>query len=205
MKRLTTRLLGGIAMCALLVSATMAPLGCSPATNMTAAQDIVNWTPSLESAVATIDATGALLDPAASVIFTAATAAFNAGATLVVADAKAYLANPSASLLTDLQTAVVSFQQTVSASILSAAKIVDPKSQQLALSVIQGVSTSINIILGLIQSVSTKAELEHMSADSPIKLAMIKPYLDANRIAIAAAKFHATPAQYFAAEARLGF
>ena len=44
--------------------------GCSAAN---VAQDIVNWTPSLESAIATVDSTAALLAPADAPVFLAAT------------------------------------------------------------------------------------------------------------------------------------
>ena len=68
--------------------------GCSGAT---VAQDIVNWTPSLESAVATVDSTAALLAPADAPLFAAATVGFDAASNMLVGQAKAYLTNPSAS------------------------------------------------------------------------------------------------------------
>ena len=49
--------------------------GCSGAS---VAQDIVNWTPTLQSAVDTVDSTAALLAPADAPVFAAATAGFNA-------------------------------------------------------------------------------------------------------------------------------
>jgi hypothetical protein len=107
--------LGAIMLIALLLSSTMT--GCSAAN---VAQDIVNWTPSLESAVATVDSTAALLAPADAPIFATATAGFDATANLLVAQAKAYLANPSASVLAELQTQVVTFQQQVNSSLLAA-------------------------------------------------------------------------------------
>ena len=60
------------------------------------AQDIVNWTPALQSAVATVDSTSALLAPADAPVFAAATAGFDAAKTAGGSQAKAYLANPSA-------------------------------------------------------------------------------------------------------------
>ena len=63
------------------------------------AQDIVNWTPALQSAVATVDSTAALLVPVDAPIFITATVGFDAATNLLVAQAKAYLANPSGSLL----------------------------------------------------------------------------------------------------------
>ena len=52
--------------------------GCAAAS---VAQDIVNWTPALQSAVATVDSTAALLAPADAPIFGAATAGFDAAPT----------------------------------------------------------------------------------------------------------------------------
>jgi len=110
------------------------------------AQDIVNWTPALQSAVATVDSTASLLAPPDAPIFSAATYGFDAASNLLVAQAKAYLANPSASALQTLQTQVVTFQQQVSAALLQAVKIVDPAGQAHALSVLQAVATIVNTI-----------------------------------------------------------
>ena len=74
--------------------------GCSAST---VAQDIVNWTPALQSAVSTVDSTAALLAPSDAPIFAAATVGFDAASNLLSVQAKAYLANPSTSLLAHLQ------------------------------------------------------------------------------------------------------
>ena len=117
------------------------------------AQDIVNWTPALESTAATAAATASILLPADAIIIAAALAAFNAGANLVSAEAKAYLANPGQTTLQALQTAVITLQQQVTASLLNAAKIVDPKSQTVVTAAINGVATVINSILSLITQI----------------------------------------------------
>ena len=83
--------------------------GCS---GVTVAQDIVNWTPSLQSAVATVDSTAALLAPADAPVFAAATTGFDAASYFLVAQARAFLANPSASALAQLQTQIVTLQAT---------------------------------------------------------------------------------------------
>ena len=93
------------------------------------AQDIVNWTPALQSAVATVDSTATLLAPADAPIFAAATSGFDAASNLLVAQAKAYLANPSAGVLAQLQTQIVTLQQQVNAALLQAGRIVDANSQ----------------------------------------------------------------------------
>jgi len=162
--------------------------GCSA---VSVAQDIVNWTPALQSAVATVDSTAALLAPADAPIFTVATAGFDAASNLLVAQAKAYLANPAASALQQLQTQVVTFQQQVSSALLQASRIVDPNSQAHALTVIQAVATIVSTILSLVASISSKAAVTKMSAQTGIKLAMLRPYLNETRSAeMVAAHYH---------------
>jgi multisubunit Na+/H+ antiporter MnhF subunit len=149
--------------------------GCSATT---VAQDIVSWTPALESAVATVDSTAALLAPADAPIFTAATTGFGAASFLLVSQAKAYLANPSAGVLAQLQTQVVTFQQQINTALLQTGRIVDGNSQQHALVAIQAVSTIVSAILALVQSVSGKAAVARMAAEASIKLDAVSPYLD---------------------------
>lgn len=143
-----------------------------------AAQDIVNWTPSLQSAVATVDSTAALLAPADAPAFTAATASFDAASNLLVSQAKAYLANPSAATLAQLQNQVVTLQQQVNAALLQSAGIKDSASQQHAMAAIQAVGTIVSAMLALVQQVSGKTAVAHMAAASTIKLASVQPYLN---------------------------
>jgi hypothetical protein len=154
--------------------------GCS---GVTVAQDIVNWTPALQSAVATVDSTAALLAPLDAPIFTAATIGFDAASNLLVTQAKAYLANPTASLLAQIQSQIVTFQQQVNASLLQAAKIADPAGQKHALAAIQAVATVVSAMLSLVQSVSSKSAVAQMAAHSPIKLAAVEPFLDPSQSA----------------------
>jgi len=154
--------------------------GCS---GVCVAQDIVNWTPSLESAVATVDSTAALLDPAAAPAFAAVTAGFDAASNLLIDQAKAYLANPSAGVLAQLQTQVVTFQQQVNGALLGAAKIVDPASQKHALAAVQAVATIVTAMMSLIASVSSKAAVQSMAAQSQIKLSAVQPLIDGSRSA----------------------
>ncbi|MGA3262691.1 MAG: hypothetical protein ABSC47_01445 [Terracidiphilus sp.] len=184
--------------------------GCS---GKTVAQDIVNWTPALESAVATVDSTAALLAPADAPIFAAATAGFDAASNLLVAQAKAYLANPNATVLAQLQSAAVTLQQTVNSSVLRAAKIANAASQQHVLSAINGVATIVMAILALVQSISSKVAQARMSADSTVKLAQIEPYLNRDQSVAVVATHYGEPvvwaqiqvAQLQAAEAQAGF
>jgi hypothetical protein len=159
------------------------------------AENIVNWTPSLQSAVATVDSTAALLAPADAPIFAAATVGFDAASNLLVAQAKAYLANPSGSALAKLQNQIVTLQQQVNTGLLQAAKIVDQKSQQHALAAIQGVGTIVVAILALVQSISSKAQVAQMAADSGVKLAAIEPYLNESRAAEIVAAHYGEPVE----------
>jgi hypothetical protein len=154
--------------------------GCSATT---VAHDIVNWTPALESAVATVDSTAALLAPADAPIFTVATLGFDAASNLLAAQAKAYLANPSATTLGQIQIQVVTFQQQVNAAVLQAARIVDPASQKHALAAVQAVATIVTAILALVESISSKASVAQMAANSTIKLAEVEQYLNPSQAA----------------------
>jgi hypothetical protein len=157
------------------------------------AQDIVNWTPALQSAVAMVDSTAALLAPADAPIFTAATAGFDTASNLLVAQAKAYLANPSAGILAQLQTQIVTLQQQVNAALLQAARIVDANSQQHALAAIQAVGTIASSILALVASVSSKAAVAHLAAQTGVKLSMVRPYLNDSRAAEIVAAHYGEP------------
>ena len=154
--------------------------GCS---GTAVAQDIVNWTPALQSAVATVDTTAALLAPVDAPIFAAATAGFDAASNLLVNQAHAYLANPSASVLAQIQTQIVTFQQQVNSALLQVARISDPASQKHALNAIQAAATIVNVIFSLVQSVSSKAALAQMASQSTIKLAAVAPLLDSSAAA----------------------
>jgi hypothetical protein len=185
----STAKLGVWALIALLLPAPFMG-GCS---GTTVAQDIVNWTPTLESAVATVDSTAALLAPADAPVFAAATAGFDAASKLLVAQAKAYLANPTAGVLAELQTQVVAFQQQVNAALLSAAKIANPTSQQHVLSAINSVGTVVTAMLALVTSISSKTAVAQMASHSTIKLASVRPWLDEGKAAAMVAGHYGEP------------
>jgi hypothetical protein len=187
----STAKLGVWALIALLLTAPF-QAGCS---GQSVAQNIVNWTPTLQSAVATVNATAAVLDPAAAPIFSAATAGFDAASNVLVSQARAYLANPNASMLAQLQTAVVTFQQQVNASLLQAAKITNPASQQKALADLNVVATAVNAILSLVNSVSSKAAVARMAQQSTIKLASVEPLLDESNAAALVASHYGEPVE----------
>ncbi len=205
----STARLGAWALIALLLPLPFVG-GCS---GSAVAQNIVSWTPALQSAVVTVDSTAALLAPSDAPVFTAATVGFDAASNLLVAQARAYLANPSAGTLAQMQSQVVAFQQQVNAALLQAARIVNPASEQHALAAINGVATVVNAILSLVQSVSSKAAVAQMAAHSTIKLADVQAYLDSNEAARVVASHYGEPAllarmqvaQAEAGAARAGF
>ncbi|MGA9672801.1 MAG: hypothetical protein WBQ94_26530 [Terracidiphilus sp.] len=164
--------------------------GCS---GTTVAQDIVNWTPTLQSAVTTVDSTAALLAPADAPVFAAATVGFDAASNLLVGQAKAYLANPSASILAQLQNQVVAFQQQVNTALLQAGKISNSASQNHALAAIQAVSTIVSAMLSLVQQVSSKGAVARMVADSTVKTAEVQRYLDEDRASRVVAAHYGEP------------
>ena len=175
---------------AILVGGTMPTVGCS---KESVAQDIVNWTPSLQSAMVTVNSTAALLDPANAAIFNAATAGFDAASKLMIAAAKAYLANPTASALEQLQAQVVALQQQVNTALLQAARITNTSSQQHVLTAIQAVATIVVAMLGLVQQVSSKTAVEQMAAESNVKLAVVDRYLDREAAARMVAEHYDEP------------
>jgi hypothetical protein len=164
--------------------------GCS---QTTVAQNIVNWTPALQSAVTTLDSAGAMLAPGDAQAFAAATAGFDAASNLLTAQAKAYLANPSATTLAQLQNQIVTLEQQVNTAMLQAARIVNPASQQHALATIQAVGTVVIAILALVQSVSSKAEVAQMAARSTVKIAAVQAYINQEQAAGIVAGHYSEP------------
>jgi hypothetical protein len=200
--RASTRQVSALGLCALAMVAMIPAIGCSQSE---VAQDIVSYTPALQSAVATVASAVSLLEPADAAIVVAATTAFNAGSAAVVAQAKAYLANPSATVLQQLQTAIVTFQQSVNSSLLSAAKIVDPNSQAHITQAIGAVATIATAILGLVERISSKSQVQAMAAASTVKLSQIQPYLPRGQVEAIAQRYHLTPDEFFAQQAQAGF
>jgi hypothetical protein len=165
----------------------------SGCTGVSVAQEIVNWTPALQSAVATVDTTASMLMPADAPVFASATKDFSAALNLLVAQAKAYLVNPSASTLAQMQAQVVTFQQQVNAALLQSARIMDAESQQHALAAIQAVGTIVIAILSLVQSVSSKSAIAQMAAHSTVKLATVRPFMDEDKAAVLVAGHYGEP------------
>lgn len=164
--------------------------GCS---GRTVAQNIVDWTPALQSAVATVDSAVAVLSPDDVRVYAAATAGFDAAAELMVTQAKAYLANPSAETLAQMQAQVVVPQQQVNVAMLQALRIVNPQSQKHAIAAIQAVGTVVTVMLSLVQSVSSKDAVAQMANASTVKMSAVLPLVDENRAAEMVAAHYGEP------------
>ena len=139
----------------------------------TVAQDIVNWNPTIQSTAATVAAAVSILQPQDALIVAAALAGFQGAGDLAVAQANAYLANPGASTLQLLQSAVVAFEQQINASLLAAARIIDPKSQQIVVAALGAAGAAINAVLALIAGIKGNT-LSAMGVNAPIKISQVR-------------------------------
>ena len=181
--------LGGLALIALLLPLPFMG-GCS---GTTVARNIVDWTPALRGALASVDSAGALLSPGDAPVFAAATAGFDTAAELLITQAKAYLANPSEGTLAQMQVQVVALQQQVNTAMLLAARIVNPASQQHALAAIQAVGTVVTVMLAMVQSVSSKSAVAQMASASKVKISAVLPLVNERRAAEMVAVHYGEP------------
>lgn len=181
--------LGGLALIALLLPLPFMG-GCS---GTTVARNIVDWTPALRGALASVDSAGALLSPGDAPVFAAATAGFDTAAELLITQAKAYLANPSEGTLAQMQVQVVVLQQQVNTAMLQAARIVNPASQQHALAAIQAVGTVVTVMLAMVQSVSSKSAVAQMASASKVKISAVLPLVNERRAAEMVALHYGEP------------
>jgi len=208
----STAKLGVWALIALLFSGSMLT-GCTQAQKVSVAQEIVNWTPAFVSAVDTLGGVVEMLDPASALIVSPVTTALNAFAPQFELAAKSYLVNPNQTTLKVLQALIVQIQQNTNMALLSAAKITNPNSQKTALTNINMVATIVNTLLGLVQSVSSKAQIAEMASGVTVTLAMVRPLMDEPALESAGVRVTAdlrlpervTAQRYFAAEAANGF
>ena len=147
--------------------------GCN---TQSAAQQIVNWTPTIVSTANVVATSVALLDPQDASIVAASVSGFNAGANLISSLAAAYLTNPNQTTLQALETQVTTFQQNVNVAILRAARIVNPASQQKILMAIQAVAVGVDAVLAIL--VSIKGATITPASATTIKIAQVEPLMD---------------------------
>jgi len=206
----STQKLGALALCALLLMGTT--MGCTQAQKISVAQEIVNWTPTLISAVDTSASMVESLDPASALIVAPFVVAFNALAPQFQMAAKNYLANPTQTTLQVLQSLITQIQQNANQALLAALKITNPTSQSTVTKDINIVATAANALLSLVQSVSTQAQIQQMSKGVTVTLAQVHSLMDQNQLQQAALKvsndLHTQPitvAQFYRYEAQHGF
>ena len=112
-----------------------------------------------------------------------------------------------------LQALIVQLQNNTNTALLNAAKITNPDSQRKAMTAINGISTIVNSLLALIESVSSKQQVAAMSRDVTVHLAQVRSLLDRESMQLAANRISAdlrlnrpvSVDQYFALQAQAGF
>jgi hypothetical protein len=147
----------------------------------TIAQDIVNWTPTIQSTAATVASVVSSLAPQDALIIGAALVGFDAGSNLVCSESKAYLANPGQTALQALQTGAVTFQQQISAALLAAVRITNPQSQATISLALNGGLVAMNAILALIQQIkgnTLPATVKAVAMNHPITMRQTANYRD---------------------------
>lgn len=203
MKRISIGMLCGL----MITMGSLTVAGCKGGqTSLNVAKFVQNETPAIESAADAIATAVATLLPADAILTNAALATFNATLNSVDAVAKAYIANPSPSALTNLENALVAVQNSIGTTIASLGKLGIPS--DVLLTITGGVNFATTIILallGAVQSVSTKAQLDNMRSLETVKVASLRPFMDRNAAEQIAAANHVTVGQYFATEYQMGF
>jgi hypothetical protein len=212
----TTQKLSGLMLIAVLLMGTMASMtttGCTQVQKISVAQEIVNWTPTFISTANLVNSSIMALDPPTIAILGPLTLAINTLGPEFQKAAQAYLNNPNQTNLQLLQALIVQIQQDANAALLAAVKITNPASQNKATQIINLIATVAQTLLGLIQSISSKAQLVAMSHQVRIPLAVVRPYMDQEQMVKAADKVTFDLAlnepinvnQFFNREAALGF
>jgi len=173
-------------------AAMITTTGC---TGTTVAQDIVSWNPTIQSTAATVAAAVSILQPQDAILVAVALAGFKGAGDLCVAEANAYLANPGASTLQLLQAAVVAFEQQINASLLAAARIVDPKSQQIVVAALGAVGAAINAVLALIAGIKGNT-LAAMGVKTQVKISQVKHLYNPSAVNMEIAAHYQISQQY---------
>ena len=173
-------------------AAMITTTGCN---GTTVAQDIVSWNPTIQSTAATVAAAVSILQPQDAILVAVALAGFKGAGDLCVAEANAYLANPGASTLQLLQAAVVAFEQQINASLLAAARIIDPKSQQIVVAALGAVGAAINAVLALIAGIKGNT-LAAMGVKTKVKISQVKHLYNPSAVNMEIAAHYQISQQY---------
>ena len=180
--------LGAWALIAVLMLGIVPTVGCSA---QSVAQRIVNWTPVIDSGVATLGTLAAQLAPQDAILIQAGVTAITTGQDLLDKQAKAYLANPTAGVLAQLQAQAVTFQQDVNRTVLEASLITNTAMQQKILAAIQMVATGATAVLALLQTI--KGNTLTIQAGT-VTTSQVLPYFDEQRSVDLVAQHEGVPA-----------
>ena len=167
--------LGAWALIAVLMLGIVPTVGCS---GQSVAQQIVGWTPFIDSAVSTLGTLAAQLAPPDALLIQAGVTAITTGQDLLDKQARAYLANPTASVLAQLQAQAVTFQQNLNAAVLTALKITNSDSQKRIIAQIQVVLTGATAVLALLQTIKGSTLTIQAGA---VTTSQVLPYFDEQR------------------------
>ena len=165
--------------------------GCS---GKSVAQDIVNWTPALQSAVATVDSTAAMLAPADAPIFAAATVGFDAASNLLVGagqglPGQSFRRRAGAVAERSCRSATAGERGDSAGGRKSSTQ----KSQTLAMAPSRRWAPSSARFWRWCNSVSSKAAVAQMAAQSSIRLAQVRAYLNEGKAAEIVAGHYGEP------------
>ncbi|HUD75083.1 MAG TPA: hypothetical protein VMQ76_08420 [Terracidiphilus sp.] len=177
----------------LMLGCTASTTGCSMTSN---AQQIVNWTPVIDSALTELGGIASTLLPQDALIIQPLIAGLIVGQNLLSAQAKTYLANPGATTLQQLQAQALALQTNINAAVLASIRVSNPASQQAILTKLNAGLTGVSAILALIIGIKGST-LTPASVTAP-KLSQVLPLLD-ERQSIALVAQHYGEPQFMAA------
>jgi hypothetical protein len=180
--------LGAWALISLVLLATVPTVGCS---GSAVAQNIVNWTPVIDSSIASLGSVAESLAPQDAALIQPFVTGLVAAQNLMDAQAKTYLANPSLTNLQQLQAQALAFQQNVNTALLSAAKITNSASQQKVLNCLNAGVTGITAILALLQTVNGNT-VGPVNVVAP-KISQVLPLMDENQSIALVAEHYGEP------------
>lgn len=179
--------LGAWALIAVLMLGIVPTVGCS---GQSVAQQIVGWTPFIDSALTTLGSVAGSLAPQDSVIIDPVVTDLVTAQNLLKNQAQAYLANPTAGVLAQLQAQAVTFQQSLNSAVLTALKITNSDSQKRIIAQIQVVLTGATAVLALLQTI--KGNTLTVTTGS-VTTSQVLPYLDESKSVALVAQHYGEP------------
>jgi len=171
----------GMSIVAAVMCCCLFTLGCTPAQKQTTLQIITEINaklPEVTSAADTVAALVAGLAPGDAALIAIGDTAFDAAAKTLQALTTSYLANPSASTLTQIQTAINTLESNINTATLNAVGIKDKATEELAIAALKGLLTVVTVLFALISPTESVAQLERLRETDTIHLARVRKYMD---------------------------